>query len=100
MDFTWMISLFILAIHFYISCYLAFKGWGWTVNITDHIIADITKIGLLKPKIVAPVFLVISIIGIKSKKIQKITIIAYLLTGMVLYSSACCVFTWMLLHLW
>lgn len=91
-DFTRLISIFILAIHFYLCCYLAFENWGWTAEITDRIIANISKTGLfnhiLKPKLAALLFLIISLIGVKGKKdekIQKNAIVAYLLTGLLLY---------------
>ncbi|HTN20711.1 MAG TPA: conjugal transfer protein MobC [Pelobium sp.] len=91
-DFTRLISVFILAIHFYLCCYAAFKSWGWTAEVTDRIVANIAKTGLfdniIKPKLAALLFLVISLIGVKGKKdekIQKNTILAYLLTGLLLY---------------
>lgn len=91
-DFTRLISIFILAIHFYLCCYLAFENWGWTAEITDRIIANISKTGLfnhiLKPKLAALLFLIISLIGVKGKKDEKIAfnaIVAYLLTGLLLY---------------
>lgn len=91
-DFTRLISIFILSIHFYLCCYMAFKNWGWTAEITDRIIANIAKTGLfntiIKPKLAALLFLVISLIGVRGKKDEKIqlnAIIAYLLTGLLLY---------------
>ncbi len=91
-DFTRLISLFILSIHFYISCYIAFQQWGWTAEITNRIVMNISKtglfIGMLKPKLAALLFLVISLVGIKGKKDEKISyrsITAYLLTGGLLY---------------
>lgn len=91
-DFTRLISIFILAIHFYLCCYLAFENWGWTAEITDRILANISKTGLfnqiLKPKLAALLFLIISLIGVKGKKDEKIrknAIVAYLLTGLLLY---------------
>lgn len=91
-DFTRLISLFILIVHFYLCCYVAFKYCGWTAEITDRIISNIAKTGLfnnmLKPKLASLLFLVISLIGAKGKKEEKIqvkAIIAYLLTGLLLY---------------
>jgi hypothetical protein len=91
-DFTRLISIFILAIHFYLCCYVAFKQWGFTADITDRIIANISKTGLfnniLKPKLAALLCLIISLVGVKGKKdekIQKNAIVAYLLTGLLLY---------------
>lgn len=91
-EFTRLISIFILSIHFYMCCYMAFKHWGWTADITDRIITNISRTGLfddlLKPKLATLLFLVISLFGIKGKKdekIQKQTIVAYLITGLLLY---------------
>ncbi|MEJ5996270.1 conjugal transfer protein MobC [Pedobacter sp. Du54] len=91
-DFTRLISIFILAIHFYLCCYLAFKQWGFTAEITDRIIANFSKTGLFKnvlyPKLAGLLLLVVSLFGIKGRKdekIQKNVIIAYLITGLLLY---------------
>lgn len=91
-DFTRLISIFILAIHFYLSCYKAFDEWEWTAEITDRIIANISKTGLfssiLKPKLAALLLLAVFLLGIKGKKDEKInirSIVAYLLTGLLLY---------------
>lgn len=91
-DFTRLISIFILAIHFYLCCYQAFKEWGWTAEITDRIIANISKTGLfnsiLKPKLASLLCLMISLVAVSGKKDENIhirPIIAYLLTGLLLY---------------
>ncbi len=91
-DFTRLISIFILSIHFYLCCYLAFKQWGWTAEITDRIIANISRTGLfdgiLKPKLASLLCLAISLVAVSGKKDEKIhirPIIAYLLTGLLLY---------------
>ena len=91
-DFTRLISIFILAIHFYICCYQAFISWHWTAIITDRIIGNIARVGLFndlwKPKLAALLFLIISLTGVKGKKDEKInyrSIISYLLTGLLIY---------------
>ncbi|RAJ31727.1 conjugal transfer protein MobC [Pedobacter cryoconitis] len=91
-DFTRLISIFILSIHFYICCYAAFKEWGWTADVTNKIIYNISKTGLfddlLKPKLAALLLLIISLFGVKGKKDEKLhknSIVAYLLTGLLLY---------------
>ncbi|MBC6112799.1 conjugal transfer protein MobC [Pedobacter fastidiosus] len=97
-DFTRLISIFILAIHFYLCCYVAFQQWGWTAEITDRLIGNISRTGLFKglliPKLSALLLLVVSLVAVKGKKdekIQKNSIIAYLLTGLLLYFiSALC----------
>jgi len=87
-----LISVSILSIHFYICCYKAFAGWHWTAGITDRIIASIAKTGLfnglLRPKLAALLFLIISLIGVKGKKDEKINyrmITAYIVTGLLIY---------------
>jgi len=91
-DFTRLLSIFILALHFYLSCYQAFLDFGWTAGITDKIIGHIAKTGLfsslLMPKLAALVLLGISLVAVKGKKDEKITLrtaIAYMLTGLLLY---------------
>ncbi len=91
-DFTRLISIFVLAIHFYLCCYAAFENWGWTTEITDHIIGNIAMTGLfsnlLRPKLAALLFLLISLIGIKGRKdetIRKDIIAIYLSSGLLLY---------------
>lgn len=91
-DFTRLISIFILAIHFYLCCYTAFSEWNLAAEITDRLIANIAKTGLFKgiwkPKLAALLLLVVSLIAVKGKKDEKIqhrTIVAYLLTGLLLY---------------
>ncbi len=91
-DFTRLISLFILSIHFYFTCYGAFRSWGWTAAVTDKILINIAKTGLfatlLKPKLFALLFLCVSLIGAKGKKEEKIRkrdIGVYLFIGVLLY---------------
>ncbi|MCR8557001.1 YWFCY domain-containing protein [Mucilaginibacter sp. BJC16-A38] len=97
-DFIRMISIFILALHFYISCFAAFQRWHWTATITTRIVTNIAKTGLFnnitKPKLGALLCLVISLIGSKGRKDEKIQlkpIIIYLVTGLLIYFiSALC----------
>ncbi len=97
-DFTRLISIFILSIHFYLCCYLMFVQFGWTAEIIDRIITNISKTELFNsfhgPKLAALLFLIISMIGTKGKKEEKIqirSIIIYLITGLCLYFvSALC----------
>ena len=91
-DFTRLISLFILSIHFYICCYVAFRQWGLTAEITDEIIVNISKTGLFKnflfAKLAVLLCLLISLIGAKGKKDEKINIKAIIISlifGFTLY---------------
>ncbi len=91
-DLTRLIGGFILAVHFYICCYHAFKDWHWTAAITDLLIGHMAKIGLfdgfLKPKAAALLCLVISVSGIKGRKDEQIrhkSIAVFIGGGMLLY---------------
>ncbi|WP_461789649.1 conjugal transfer protein MobC [Pedobacter sp.] len=74
-DFTRLISLFILAIHFYILCYRAFEVLGWTAELTDRLIANIAKTGLFGglfgAKLAALLCLLISLLGAQGRKDEK-----------------------------
>lgn len=91
-DFSRLISLAILCIHFYLICYEAFHEWGYAAEITDRILENITHTGLfqhtLHPKLAALVFLVISLLAEKGKKDEKVTkesIMVSITTGLLLY---------------
>ncbi len=91
-DLTRLISIFILAVHFYICCYQAFVKWHWTATITDRIVANIAKTGLFTnmfiPKLAGLICLAISLVGVKGKKDEKINwrnITAYLISGLLIY---------------
>ena len=91
-DLTRMISLTILSIHFYITCYLAFQKWGWRADITDRILTNISTsglfMGMVKPKLAALLFLLISLMGARGKKdeqTKKKTIEVYIIAGLFLY---------------
>jgi hypothetical protein len=95
LDFTRFISILIVCIHFYVCCYKAFEQWDWTAVVTDRIIANIAKTGLFntiyRPKLAALLFLVISLLGVKGKKDEKMNvraILAYLVTGLIIYFSS------------
>lgn len=98
-EFTRLISIFILAIHFYISCYRAFESWHWTADITDRLISHIARTGLFdtwwKARLAALLCLVISLVGVKGKKDEKVNwknITAFLLSGLLIYWTAVLVF--------
>jgi len=91
-DFTRLISIFILSTHFYIACFTAFQQWHFTADITTHIISNITKTGLFnniwKPKLAALLMLCVSLVGAKGRKDEKIdkrVIAAYSLSGLLFY---------------
>jgi len=95
-DLTRLISIFILAVHFYICCYQAFVKWHWTATITDRIVANIAKTGLFTnmfiPKLAGLICLAISLVGVKGKKDEKINwrnITAYLISGLLILLDQC-----------
>lgn len=92
MDLTRLISITVLCIHFYQACYQAFKFWGWTAEIVDRLLNNISKTivfnNLWNPKFTALLFLGISLIGISGKKTEKImksSIVTYLISGLLCY---------------
>ncbi|WP_184550998.1 YWFCY domain-containing protein [Mucilaginibacter sp. FT3.2] len=98
-DLTRLISLVILSIHFYIICYQAFREWHWTAVFTDRIIGNVAKTGFfndpLRPKLAALLFLCISLLGAKGKKdegIQRNSIGAYLICGLLIYFLSLLIF--------
>ncbi|RKR83320.1 type IV secretory system conjugative DNA transfer VirD4/TraG family protein [Mucilaginibacter gracilis] len=91
-DLTRGISIAILCLHFYITCYQVFAGWHWTANITDHLISNIARTGLFgglwKAKWAALLLLAVSLIGSKGKKdehIRRDTIAMYIGAGLLFY---------------
>ncbi len=91
-DMSRFIAITLLMLHFYFYCYGAFVNWGLTVPFTDKLIGHISNTGLFKKfnysKYWALLFLVISLMGVKGKKDDKLSskpAIAYLITGLILY---------------
>lgn len=92
MDMTRLISVVLLALHFYDSCHGFFKLQGWTHAIGDQILHNIHKTGLFndfhKSKLLALVFLALSILGVKAKKAEAFNYrlcLAYIISGLLLY---------------
>ncbi|TKB99152.1 conjugal transfer protein MobC [Pedobacter cryophilus] len=71
-DFTRLLSIGILIIHFYISCYSFFKNKGISSNITDRILFNISKLSIFNTpfsaKLFAFGFLLIYLFANKSRK--------------------------------
>lgn len=95
MDLTRMMAIAILLIHFYYYCYRAFEEWKLTSTITDRLLQNIQATGLfstpLKSKGIALVLLAISLVGAKGRKDEKLgykPVVAYILTGLLLYFGA------------
>lgn len=98
-DMTRMISIIILLLHFYYYCYNAFAEWQLTATITDRLIQNIFATGLFsnftKSKLIALGFLLISLMGAKGKKNEKLnykTAFAYIIMGLLIYFFSFLVF--------
>ncbi len=92
LDMTRFIAITVLILHFYYYCYGAFQRWGLTVQLTDHLMENIQRTGLFngfaRSKLVALLFLFISLIGAKGKKDDKLgyrPAIAYMICGLSIY---------------
>jgi hypothetical protein len=92
LDFTRLAAVIILLLHFYYCCYGAFKDWKLTATLSDRLLANIAHTGLFKslylPKMIALGLLVISLLGAKGRKDEKLgwkTIAAWLIIGMLFY---------------
>lgn len=92
MDMTRMLAIAILALHFYYYCYTAFTQWKLVSPFSDRILANVVKTGLFsgfnRSKIIALCFLVISLIGVKGKKQEKLSVksgFIYIGTGLLTY---------------
>lgn len=93
LDLTRFISIVLLLFHFYCTCYPAIKAWGITFPILDTIIFNLSEnlffmSGVNPPKTASLLLLSISLIGVKGKKSDKLTlppILFYILTGLLLF---------------
>ena len=92
LDMTRLISIIVLVIHFYYYCYAAFREWHLVSGFSDKIMGNIHHTGLFsnfqKSKLFALGFLLISLIGAKGRKDEKLnykTAFAYIITGILIY---------------
>ncbi|MEO5997616.1 MAG: YWFCY domain-containing protein [Chitinophagaceae bacterium] len=90
-DMTRMIAIVVL-IHCYYNCYDAFKHWQLTSNISDDLLRNISRTGLLtgflKTKLIALSFLLVSLLGVKGRKSETLNYriaFVYLVTGLIIY---------------
>jgi hypothetical protein len=95
LDMTRMISIILLLLHFYFYCYAAFSQWHITVALTNRLVLTIARAGLFKKfyttKLIALLFLVISLVGARGRKDEKIsykTAFAYIISGLMTYLSS------------
>jgi hypothetical protein len=91
-DFTRLLSIAVLIVHFYLSCYPAFQAAGFTKPIVNHVLLPISKMVVFRKvfyaKVLAAILLMVSLTGSKGKKDETIrakTILTYCITGVLLY---------------
>lgn len=95
LDLSRMISVFLLAMHFYVRFFRMFKYLGWHSEITDRIVGQLAKLAIFEgwwfAKFAALLFLAISLLGVKGKKDEEISlkkIYLYMGVGLCLYFCA------------
>ncbi len=100
LDFTRLGSIVILLLHFYYYCYGLFNLWNLTAEIGDRFLVNISHTGLYDSifisKLLALALLVISLLGSRGKKEEKISkqsIAIYLIIGLILYLSSTVLFS-------
>ncbi|RYY72258.1 MAG: conjugal transfer protein TraG [Chitinophagaceae bacterium] len=91
-DFTRLLSIAVLIIHFYLCCYSAFQALGLAKPVVNQVLLPLSKMLVFKQvlyaKIAALGLLMISLLGSKGKKDENIrfkTILTYCAVGTVLY---------------
>lgn len=92
LDMTRFIAIAILVLHFYYYLYGAFLEWGLTHSVTKKLMGNIQNTGLfsslVKSKLIALMFLCISLVGAKGKKDEKLNYkvaLAYIISGLLVY---------------
>jgi hypothetical protein len=92
MDMTRLISVLLLMLHFYYSCYTFFQLTGWTHSVGETILNNIQQTGLFssfhKSKMIALGFLILSLLGVKARPGEQFNYaisFVYLFTGLILY---------------
>lgn len=91
-DMTRWMAIFLLILHFYYQCYGYFRHMDLTWEFFDKILGNIVRTGLVstfhKSKLIALGLLIVSLLGIKGKKSEKLTYqsaLAYLIPGFICY---------------
>ncbi|WP_299568488.1 conjugal transfer protein MobC [uncultured Pedobacter sp.] len=99
-DFTRLISVVVLLLHYYFYCHAAFEKWGMTRAFGDGLLGNIQRTGLFitfnRSKWIALGILMISLLGARGKKDEKLsykTAFAYIISGLLTYFLS-----WLALH--
>jgi hypothetical protein len=100
LDLTRLISIAVLLVHFYYYCYTAFKLWNLRSEITDRLLQNIYRTGLLSQfnlsKWIALLFAGISIIGVNGRKDENMNYkkaLGHMSMGLVIYFSSYLIFS-------
>ena len=91
-DMSRLISITLLALHFYYYCYSSFYEWKITSPLSDRLLLNIQRTGIFNhfntSKLISLGFLIISLLGIKGrKKVNLIlkTAFIYIGSGLLIY---------------
>lgn len=92
LDMTRLISIVLLALHFYYYLYAAFQAWGLTASYGEQLMGNISNTGLFRnfhnSKLISLGFLSISLLGAKGRKTEKLryrTAFLYLISGLIFF---------------
>jgi predicted transcriptional regulator len=95
MDFTRLISITMLIMHFYLLCYPAFSVWDLTTTIVDRLMSNLSKLGVFKTVFNAKagvfLMLIVSQLAVKGKKEENINLrkaYIYIAIGLMLYCGS------------
>lgn len=76
-DMTRICSIVILCMHVYVYCHSTMNEWGYTYELIDRVMINVIRTGLFTTswhsKVLALLLLLISLIGAKGKKDEKIS---------------------------
>ncbi|MDN5286619.1 MAG: conjugal transfer protein TraG [Mucilaginibacter sp.] len=91
-DFTRFLGIVVLILHFYFTCYGAFEQLHWNYAIVNRLLSNIYKLSIFRniviTKTAALIFLIVSLIGSKGRKAEKVGLkraVYYSLVGLILY---------------
>lgn len=91
-DFIRLLSIVILLFHFYFFCHQAFMNWGIAFEIVDQITKSVSSTGMFSgiysSKFITLGLLVISLIGARGKKDERISLLqafCFVAVGLVLF---------------
>ena len=78
LDMTRLMGIGVLGLHFYFFCYATFRDWGLASELTDSVLRNIFGTGLFRDfhtsKLIALAMLGISLLGIKGRKSEKMSV--------------------------